>query len=223
MKITFAVLALMVFFPPESEASGSKLDQACVRAEVFKSKIYNCGQNHIAVQMAARCSDALMAMAKANGAGLHAVMEKLKADLAEGQRASMADTISRLKTSIRVLEGQITQFQQKTDIVAGYVKVMIDFPDAEVDVNSAECFSENFHPLQEIVTILDNEIVNSKRAREEALTLLAQTAASKVNMKNTPGSLRLPASSAPAQTKIPQGPTANDWGASDISGTKPKP
>lgn len=129
--------------------------------------------NKLAVDYAQACSDSLIAASRAQGAALAAVMNSLKAQLGDAQNRSMTDTAKRLKISIDQLTAQIKNLQKGTGTILAYPEVMIDFPEGKDDNTSAECFSKNFHKLQDIVDNLSNEIMNSKHARETALQMLA--------------------------------------------------
>jgi hypothetical protein len=194
----------------------------CPSSNVFYSKIYNCGMNKLAPQYGRSCADMVVAESKVNGKKLSDLMENMKQQLGDAQTANMSEARKRLRMAVTDLERQIKSMQSNTNVVASYAEAMIDFPDSDSDDTSPDCFNENFHALQNIVNELDREIVNSKRARTEALRLLGSLSKSGSEMSNISGVKRKLSSQ--AVDALPKAPRAKRSRSSDISGTEePKP
>lgn len=199
----------------------------CPAASAFLEQIYNCGQNKLVIDYGRACADAQIAASRAQGAKLAAVMAEMGKNLGEAQNRSLVDATKRLQITVRELSRQIQSLQKHTKTVENYTESMIDFADGKDDSTSAECFSENFHGLQKIVNEMDQEILNSKKALQSALTMLASLKKSETNLE---GSLRgseaaasngakgLGAGTAKRPATAPNGQAKGS--GSDISGTE---
>jgi len=215
------MITLMLSLALASSATAAPV--ACPSSNVFYSKIYNCGMNKLAPEYGRSCADMVIAESQANGKKLNELMENMKHQLGDAQAANMGEARKRLRMAVTDLERQIKSMQSNTNVVASYAEAMIDFPDSESDETSPDCFNENFHALQKIVNELDREIVNSKRARTEALRLLGSLGKSGSEMSNISG-VKRKLSSQPASA-LPKAPRGKRSRSSDISGTedqKPK-
>jgi hypothetical protein len=177
MFFSTAILMFSIFLEPWAMANERvriPLISACPHSDSFKQQIYNCGQNPVAVRFAERCSQELKSRSKERGKQLAEVMKALQSQLTNNQRNTMSDSMKRLELAITAMEVQIIELQANTNQAASYTDAMIDFPDGNDDDSSAECFNQSFHGLQRIISDLDQEIIQSKKARDEAIALRAQ-------------------------------------------------
>jgi hypothetical protein len=207
---------LLLLASPAFAASTAPV--VCPASKTFYGKIYNCGMNKLAPEYGRSCADRVLAESRENGEKLHALMEKMKGQLGNAQSASMGDAKSRLSMAVKDLTRQIRSMQANTNTVASYAEAMIDYPDSDSDDTSPDCFNENFHALQKIVDQLDTEIVNSKKARKEALHLLGLVGQSASDMTNLGGGRRITSQKKPKNAKA--APRVRSWHSSDISGTE---
>lgn len=216
-NIALALLLFGLLAPRESHAA-PKVKKICPDPNAFINEIYNCGQNDIAVAYAKACADVQTAESRLRGQALHTLMEKMKKDLAKSQSASMFDTQKRLFHAVNELTTQIQTLQKNTELVAGYTAPMIDFADGVDDKSSADCFNKSFHALQKIVNGLDQEIIQSKRARESAIGMLESLAGRQNNMN----SLTAPVGAGRVPASVPVGaqPDGRKMRQSDVSGTE---
>ena len=159
---------------------------------------------------------------KAAGAALATQMEMARKSLGAGQTSGMNDARNRLATTLTALSGQIVAMQKSAALIADYPKVMIDFPDGKDDETSAGCFSPAFNKIQDIVSEIDREIVNAKRARAQAKAFLATLGSSSADMTAVTRAKALSGPGPASAAKLPAGPKGKNWNGSDISGTKPK-
>lgn len=204
-----------------SSAAQAETPIICRAGQSFYKEIYNCGKNTLAVTYAKQCSETLFSDAKSHGRALVKNLAKLKSAKESSQTESMGAAKVDLIASVESLEEQIKSLQANTNVIADYPLVMIDYADGEDETTSAICFSDSFDDLQEIVAGLDKEIVNAKRARQEALEFLKTLQISSRNLDSM-NTGRVPSS---VESKG-QGPAAGPKGkrirGSDISGTEKK-
>jgi hypothetical protein len=211
------VLTFSLTFAEAALAKKPKHRRECPPPETFRKEILNCGHNVLTVQKAQVCGRSLMNSSIATGKALHAVMMEMEASLQQGQSQSMDDTKKRLAMAITALTAQIQDLEFHTDIVASYPTAMIDLPGGVDDDTSAECFNTAFHSIQKFVDQLDDEIINSKRALEQATFLMAQTGDREDNFESLSSTVA-PTHPAAAGTPVDLGNRrARD---SDISGTE---
>ena len=198
----------------------------CPSPKAFVNDIYNCGANEVAVRIGQQCSDHMMAEAKVQGAALQAALELMKPALGDGQNLSMSDTAKRLKIAIDQFSRQIVRMQKQTKQVASYTEAMIDFADGEDDDTSAECFSRNFHKLEDVVNGMTDEILKSKAAREAALQMLATVNQRDTNLDASLDGFngKLPGSPAAASGRVPAASApmrkGKEYRPSDVTGTE---
>lgn len=167
-RITLVTAAFLLLAAPAFAGP-----RGCLKPESFANEIYNCGENDVAVVAGKQCSDTMKAEARVQGAALNAVLTALRPKLKDAQNFSMSDTASRLQLAIAQFSKQIVRMQAQARLVASYTNVMIDFADGTDDNSSAECFSKNFHKLQDVADGMTDEILKAKAAREAALKMLA--------------------------------------------------
>jgi hypothetical protein len=191
----------------------------CVGYESFIKQIMNCGDNNIAVSYASSCADRITKDAKANARELSALMKEYEKDLRSGQTHSQSGNMRNLVTAVEVLYRQITDMQRNTARVADYTLAMIDAPGSESAETSTECFNSAFNSLSDIVKKLDREIVNSIKARKQAIALLKTSGDHHGSLDSMSPVVNTVKSRSPAS---PKGPKGKKWRGSDISGTDPE-
>lgn len=191
----------------------------CVGHESFIKQIMNCGDNHIAVNYASSCADRITKDAKANARALSALMKEYEKDLQSGQTHSQSGNMRNLVTAVDVLYRQITDMQRNTARVADYTLAMIDAPGSESAETSTECFNSAFDSLSDIVKKLDHEIVNSIKARKQAIALLKASGQYHGALDSVGPAVATEKNRGPASPKAPRG---KNWRGSDISGTEPE-
>ncbi len=141
----------------------------CPAPERIVEKIYNCGRNSAAVEIANACRAAIEREAAKSGKALSELMSQLGSEMAGGQDAALAGAGDRLDRAIENLTTRIEDLQKNADTIASYTTAMIDWPGARDDSESLDCFSTNFHALQGVVIDLDHKIVAAKTVRTRAL------------------------------------------------------
>jgi hypothetical protein len=220
LRVLFFVLVPFAAFaegPGKTPAKKPKL-VACPEGAKIEKEIYNCGRNSFPVKLAKVCEKALTRQSEESGHALADLMSELNSSApgAGAQGASLEDARSRLGLAISNLTTQIHDLQQSADRVARYTLVMIDAPDGVDDETSLDCFSENFHALQDVVTRLDKEIVDAEAARAKAIDL-AETLGDRAAKLTGPGGKSAHAGKA-SRDREPAPAARKQGGASDITG-----
>lgn len=189
----------------------------CPKPQDFKNRIYNCGENLLAEQYAKSCAKDSLTTVRNVGVALQKAMSDLEKQAASNQKNATLDALSRLDLALDSLAAQIPFLQKRTSLVASYVSVMIDYPDAADDEESMDCFSEHFHEIQKVVNEMDAEIVAMKKTYKKAETMAIEVSKRHADYSSLVKDLD-------AKTSAPQPsgptPTGKKIRSSDISGTE---
>jgi hypothetical protein len=195
----------------------------CVDPQSFKEKIYNCGQNKVAVKIARLCAGEMRARMTASGAELDRSMKALQAEARDTkQNKSLTNAIGQLDSAMEKLADDVAYFQKNTALVASYNDVMIDDQNSESEEQSPECFNENHDALQDLVDELDEEIMNAKKAYDKAESMATSLDKANVSLDSLPNAAPLSGPATPAPAAKAPTPTKKAPKGSDISGTEPE-
>ncbi|MCO5143926.1 MAG: hypothetical protein M9962_12620 [Oligoflexia bacterium] len=156
----------------------------CPSYKNYQKKIYNCGQNKILEEPAEKCFEKLKTKAKKTGKELDKLFSELETKIASNQKYNQKDVSNRLRDAIKKLENQIKELQVNATAIEKYPKGMIDIPNSTSAETSLGCFNKTFDFLQNILTQMDQEILNSKKARIIAIELLNRAGVNYTNADN---------------------------------------
>lgn len=224
----FFLLGILSFSTPVV----AKEENPCPKPEEFRQRIYNCGENRLAEAYAKACAKDSLDTVRAVGVALDLAMKDLQKQSTSQEKAAL-DALSKLDIAIDSLGAQIPFLQKRTSLIASYVSAMIDYPGAENEEESMDCFSEHFNEMQKVVNELDREIIKLKGAYRKAERLsmdvsknhsslesiqktwsASQPKPENSSVQNADSAARKPSASTPNGKKIR---------SSDISGTEEIP
>lgn len=198
-------------------------ENPCPKPEKFRQKIYNCGENRLAESYAKACAKDSLDTVRSVGIAVDEVMKELQEKSSSQEKATL-DALSRLDLAIDSLGAQIPFLQKRTSLIASYVSAMIDYPGAENDEESMDCFSEHFHEIQKVVDGLDKEILRLKGAYQKAERLAMEVSKNHSSLQSIQKSWKKSSpqnqmDSSPSSSK----PKGKRIRSSDITGTEDLP
>jgi hypothetical protein len=208
-KFAFAFLLL-------TPIAWANSDNVCPKPQDFKNRIYNCGENRLAEQLAKSCAKDSLSVVRSSGVALNNAMKDLEKQIASHQQNATLDALSRLDLALDSLAAQIPFLQKRTSLIASYVSVMIDYPDAADDEESMDCFSEHFHEMQKVVKELDAEIIAMKKTYKKAEMMAMEVSKRHADYSSLVQDT-IPKAPTPKSSPAPKGKNIR---ASDISGTE---
>lgn len=174
-----ALAPIQVFAEKKDALSLKKI--VCVDPKIFADQIFNCGENKVAVSYAKNCATALNEKSKLVGNALALEMKAMEKSN-QTQKDSEQEARSRIVLAAANLESLIEELQSNTDILEKYTESMIDDPESKSDDDSLDCFNESYHAIQDIITNLDNQIMASKAAHDQATALFKQMTSIDTNL-----------------------------------------
>jgi hypothetical protein len=163
MKTLLMIGALLLSVSANAQAT------FCPDPKKLAEEIMNCDQNEKAALYAEACSSELLGQSFYTKNRLARMMTGL-------QNAAFSTEGGRMARAERELQNMANLIQlshNSNDLVSRYTEAMIDFPDGVDEHSSAPCFNSAFTGLQQAVSSLDSDIIQSEDAYAEARSAFA--------------------------------------------------
>jgi hypothetical protein len=216
----FVKLFMLASAAHASPADLAAVEAACDAPQKIKEKVYYCSENTDAVASATRCKDALKKMWDNAPRDVDPAFAKRFQSNDGKQQLNFKDSHADYQTTMTNLSALVGVTQDKTDFVAQYPVVMVDYPGAADDPSlSAPCYKDEVKKIQEIVNEMDKMILQGKATYAEAGNLRGIGVARDDHIDSTEGAalVRGLASAPPPSAAFTGGISSNP--SSDITGT----